>query len=120
MMRDQVGIFRTREDLESALAKVTELKERYRTVQLQDTGHVFNIDLISIFELGCMLEIAHTMVAGALAREESRGAHTRRDFPDRDDEHWLKHTLAHHGPEGPRLEYGPVTMTRWQPEVRTY
>ncbi|OGO52791.1 MAG: fumarate reductase (quinol) flavoprotein subunit [Chloroflexi bacterium RBG_16_68_14] len=120
MMRADVGIFRTGEGLESALRKVLELKERYQRVQLQDTGKVFNIDLISVLEQGFMLNIAHVMVAGALAREESRGAHTRRDFPDRDDEKWLKHTLAHCTSEGPRLEYAPVTTTRWQPEVRTY
>ncbi len=119
-MRGEVGIFRTGEGLESALGKVVELKERYQRVRLQHTGKVFNIDLISLFELGCMLDIAHTIVAGALAREESRGAHTRRDFPDRDDEKWLKHTLAFFTPEGPRLDYAPVTITRWQPEVRTY
>ena len=89
-------------------------------MRLEDAGKVFNIDLISVFELGFMMDIAHAMVAGALAREESRGAHTRRDFPERDDERWLKHTLVHHTADGPRLEYAPVTMTRWQPEVRTY
>ena len=120
MMRADVGIFRAREGLESALRKVLEIEERYQRVQLQDTGRVFNIDLISVLELGFMLDIAHAMVAGALAREESRGAHTRRDFPDRDDEKWLKHTLAYRTSEGPRLEYAPVTITRWQPEVRTY
>ena len=109
-----------RDGLASAMSKVEELKERYERVRLHDTGKVFNIDLISVFELGFMLDIAHTMVAGALAREESRGAHTRRDFPERDDERWLKHTLAFATPEGPRLDYGPVTLTRWQPEVRTY
>ena len=120
MMRAQVGIFRTGEGLEPAAQKITELKERYQRLRLQDTGKVFNLDLVSMFELGFMLDIAHTMVAGALAREESRGAHTRRDFPGRDDERWLKHTVASFTPEGPRLEYAPVTFTRWQPEVRTY
>jgi len=120
MMRADVGIFRTGERLAAALGKVAELQERYQRVRLHDTGKVFNIDLVSLFELSFMLDIAHTMVAGALAREESRGAHTRRDFPDRDDERWLKHTLAYCTPEGPRLEYAPVTIMRWQPEVRTY
>ncbi len=121
MMRDDVGIFRTKEQLESALAKVVELKERYQTVRLEDTGNVFNLDLLSIFELGGLLDIAHTMVTGALAREESRGAHTRRDFPDRDDANWIKHTIAYRREDGsPRLEYGEVTKTRWEPEVRTY
>ncbi len=120
MMREKVGIFRTREGLEEALAKIIELKRRYEAITLQHTGKVFNTDLVSYLELGCMLDVAHTMVAGALAREESRGAHTRRDFPERDDEKWLKHTLAYYTPEGPRLDYAPVTIIRWQPEVRTY
>ncbi len=120
MMREKVGIFRTRQGLEEALAKIVELKQRYAAITLQHTGKVFNTDLVSYLELGFMLDVAHTMVAGALAREESRGAHTRRDFPERDDEKWLKHTLAYYTPEGPRLDYAPVTITRWQPEVRTY
>jgi succinate dehydrogenase / fumarate reductase flavoprotein subunit len=120
MMRADVGIFRTREELERALAKAQELKQRYTRARMHDTSHVFNIDVIAMFELGFMLDIAHVMAAGALSRQESRGAHTRRDFPDRDDEKWLKHTLAYYTPEGPRLDYAPVTMTRWQPEVRTY
>ena len=120
MMRADAGIFRTREELEHGVAKVQELKQRYTRARLHDTSRVFNIDVIGMFELGFMLDIAHAMVAGALAREESRGAHTRRDFPERDDEKWLKHTLARYTPEGPRLEYAPVTITRWQPEARTY
>ena len=120
MMRADAGIFRTREELEHGLAKVQELKQRYPRAKLHDTSRVFNIDVIAMFELGYMLDIAHAMIAGALAREESRGAHTRRDFPDRDDEKWLKHTLARYTPEGPRLEYAPVTITRWQPEARSY
>ncbi|MCH8949631.1 MAG: FAD-binding protein, partial [Chloroflexi bacterium] len=121
MMREDVGIFRTKEQMESALAKVVELKERYQTVRLEDTGKVFNLDLLSIFELEGMLDVAHTMVAGALAREESRGAHTRRDFPERDDKKWMKHTISYREEDGsPRLEYGEVTMTQWEPEVRTY
>ncbi len=120
MMREKVGIFRTREALEEALETVNGLKRRYDGLRLQHAGRVFNTDLIAMLELGFMLDVAHTMVAGALARQESRGAHTRRDFPDRDDDNWMKHTLAYHTPEGPRLDYAPVTVTRWQPEVRTY
>jgi succinate dehydrogenase / fumarate reductase flavoprotein subunit len=120
MMRADAGIFRTREELERGLAKVQELKQRYPRAKMHDTSRVFNIDVIAMFELGYLLDIAHAMIAGALAREESRGAHTRRDFPDRDDEKWLKHTLARYTPEGPRLEYAPVTITRWQPEARSY
>ncbi len=121
MMREDVGIFRTREKLESAQAKIIELKGRFQNVRLEDTGKVFNLDLLSIFELGGMLDVAHTMVAGALAREESRGAHTRLDFPERNDEKWMKHTVASREEDGsPKLDYGDVTMTKWEPEVRTY
>jgi succinate dehydrogenase / fumarate reductase flavoprotein subunit len=67
-----------------------------------------------------MLEVAEVVVAGALARTESRGAHSRRDFPDRDDKNWLKHTLAYHAPDGPRLDYSPVTITKYQPAERHY
>ncbi len=121
MMREDLGIFRAREKLDSALAKIVELKGRFENVRLEDTGKVFNLDLLSIFELGGMLDVAHAMVAGALAREESRGAHTRLDFPERNDEKWLKHTVASRKEDGsPQLDYADVTMTKWEPEVRTY
>ncbi|MDP3061914.1 MAG: FAD-binding protein, partial [Chloroflexota bacterium] len=119
-MNRLVGIFRTREELAQAVDKVRELKGRYRSLGLQDKGRVFNFDLAAYLELGYMLDCAEAIAAGALARPESRGAHSRRDFPQRDDEGWLKHTLAFWTPDGPRLEYAPVNITRWQPERRTY
>ena len=119
-MNRLVGIFRTREELAQAVDKVRELKGRYRSLGLQDKGRVFNFDLAAYLELGYMLDCAEAIAAGALARQESRGAHSRRDFPQRDDEKWLKHTLAFWTPDGPRLEYAPVNITRWQPERRTY
>jgi succinate dehydrogenase / fumarate reductase flavoprotein subunit len=67
-----------------------------------------------------MLDLAEVMMTSSLERRESRGAHARRDYPERDDEGWLKHTIALHTPDGPRLEYGPVTITEWQPQVRSY
>lgn len=119
-MNANVGVFRTEEGLKEALAKVRELKERYSRVPVQNKGKVYNTDLIQALELGFMLDLAETMALGALERKESRGGHSRRDFPERDDENFLKHTLAHHTPDGPRLEYAPVATTRWQPERRAY
>jgi succinate dehydrogenase / fumarate reductase flavoprotein subunit len=119
-MNANVGVFRSEEGLKAALAKVRELKERYRRVPVQNKGNVYNTDLIQALEAGHMLDLAEVMVLGALERKESRGGHARRDFAERDDENFLKHTLARYTPEGPRLEYAPVTITRWQPERRAY
>jgi len=120
MMREKVGIFRTPDALKEALDKIRELKERYTRLNVRHTGEVYNTELLGALELGFSLDLVEAMTVGALAREESRGAHTRRDFPERDDEKWLKHTMAHWTPEGPRLDYAPVTITRWQPERRVY
>jgi succinate dehydrogenase / fumarate reductase flavoprotein subunit len=85
-----------------------------------DKGWVYNTDLIQAVETGFMLDAAEVATAGALARQESRGGHARRDFTQRDDANWLKHTLATHTPAGPRLEYSPVAITLWQPVERKY
>ena len=98
-----------------ALAAVRALKARAARVRLDDRGQVFNTDLITALELGSLVELAETVVAGALAREESRGAHYRADFPKRDDANWLKHTLCYYTASGPRLAYTPVTITRFPP-----
>ena len=89
--------------------------------RLDDRSQTFNTELVSALELEYLLDSAETIVHSALAREESRGAHARTDFPNRDDERYLAHTLAYRQPEGPpRLEYRPVTITQWQPQVRSY
>jgi succinate dehydrogenase/fumarate reductase flavoprotein subunit len=119
-MNSGVGVFRDKEGIAAALAKVRELKERWKTVPVGNKGGVFNMELLSVIELGFMLDLAEVIALGALNREESRGAHSRRDFPERDDQSWLKHTLAYHAADGPKLDYGPVTITRWQPERRVY
>jgi succinate dehydrogenase / fumarate reductase flavoprotein subunit len=119
-MNANVGVFRTKEGLEETLAKVRELKERYKRVPVQNKGKVYNTDLIQTLELGFMLDLAEPMTLGALERKESRGGHSRRDFPERDDQNFLKHTLARYTPDGPRLEYAPVNVSRWQPERRAY
>ena len=115
-----VGIFRDGQGLTAAGEKIREIKERFQRVSVSDKGKVYNTELFGVFELGFILDLAEAMSLGALQRQESRGGHSRRDFPERDDENWLKHTLAHATPEGPRLDYVPPTITRWQPERRVY
>jgi succinate dehydrogenase / fumarate reductase flavoprotein subunit len=116
VMSLNMGLFRNRDTIRRAVQRIAELKARGQQVALHDRGRVFNTDLIQALELQCLLEIAETMVAGALGREESRGAHYRSDFPARDDGKWLKHTLAYRTPEGARLSYAPVTITRFPPK----
>jgi succinate dehydrogenase flavoprotein subunit len=119
-MLDNVGIFRTREGLEKADRDVRGLKELYRRVSIDDGGRIFNTELVQVLELGCMLDLAHTIAAGAFVREESRGSHYRLDFPKRDDGTWLKHTIAHFTRDGPRLEYEDVRITGYRPGGREY
>jgi succinate dehydrogenase / fumarate reductase flavoprotein subunit len=123
-MYDKAGIFRTGEKLEECKAAVEELRERYAGgagIVIQDKSRTFNNDLTQAIELGAMLEMADCLVTGAIARTESRGAHSRLDYPDRDDENWLRHTLAiHDGDGGVTLDYRPVTITEYEPAVRTY
>ena len=116
IMSLNLGIFRTQQSMTDALKEIRALRFRAEAVQLQDKGKIFNTDLIQAFELSCLVEIAETIVAGALAREESRGAHYRSDFPKRDDGKWLKHTRATKTPDGPQLSYAPVTVTRFPPK----
>jgi succinate dehydrogenase / fumarate reductase flavoprotein subunit len=121
VMMDKASVFRTGPGLTEALEAIRGLKERYTEVAIQDKGTCFNRDLLDVIELGYMLDLAEVVTLGALKREESRGAHFREDFPDRDDDRWLVHTLAHHVSGGPpRLSYKPVTVTRFQPKERTY
>ena len=111
-----LGLFRTKESMAEAADVVRKLRSRAAHVMLHDHGRVFNSDLIQALELDALLDVAETIVAGALAREESRGAHYRSDFPARDDVHWLKHTVAHRTPDGARLSHAPVTITRFPPQ----
>jgi succinate dehydrogenase/fumarate reductase flavoprotein subunit len=120
IMAKGAGVFRTRENLLEAEKGIQQLKARYQDIVLQDKGTVFNTELIAALELGSLLDLAEVIVKGAFAREESRGAHFRKDFPKRNDEQWLKHTLAYYREEGPRLEYAPVNITRYPPKERTY
>jgi succinate dehydrogenase / fumarate reductase flavoprotein subunit len=119
-MYDDAGVFRNQERLERCLTAIGDLRERGRDVVVDDTGDRFNTDLVSVLELESMLEMADCLVTGALARQESRGAHTRLDHPERDDERWMRHTLAWCDGGRVRLDYKPVTVTRFQPMARSY
>lgn len=116
ILSQNLGIFRTKESLTKAQEQIRNLELQAERVFIQDRGKIFNTDLIQALELGSLIEVAETIVAGAIAREESRGAHYRSDFPQRDDTNWLKHTLAHKSPQGPRLSHTPVTITRFPPK----
>ncbi len=119
-MDSKVPVFRTGEDLRSALATILEIKERFQNAPVVDKGRVYNTNLFHAMELENLLDLAEVSVTGAIAREESRGAHARRDFETRNDEDWLKHTLAWQTESGPRLEYKPVTINTWKPVERKY
>ncbi|MBU2009371.1 MAG: FAD-binding protein [Chloroflexi bacterium] len=119
-MWEGVGIFREKEGLEGAVARLQELGERARRLRPAHGGQFFNQDLLRCWELPGQLLVAEAIAGGALRREESRGSHFRLDFPQRDDARFLHHTLAHLTPEGPRFEPRDVAITRWPPEVRKY
>ncbi len=119
-MTDKIGIFREDKPMREALATIQELRVRFRHVGVDAKNRKFNLDLLRTIELGGMLDAAESMAAGAVARKESRGAHSRLDFKTRDDVNWMKHTLTYFTPDGARLDYEPVTKTKWEPEERKY
>jgi succinate dehydrogenase / fumarate reductase flavoprotein subunit len=121
MMDDYVGVFRKGEELAKALVVVRELRQRSLQAPVPDQGTIYNSNLFHALELENLIDLAEVTIVGAIARKESRGAHARRDFPNRDDENWHKHTLAWRQPDGsPRLDYKPVTITTWKPVERKY
>jgi len=119
-MESGCGIYRERATLEATCQTLRALRERFGRIGLADHDAVFNTEVIAALELDCMLDVAEAIANSALMREESRGAHTRTDFPKRDDPRFLRHSLAYHTPTGPRIDYLPVTITRWPPEERKY
>ena len=105
----------------TALNDVRALKERYKNVSVQDKGKRYNTDLLEAVELGFLLDLAEVLVVSALNRRETRGGHAREDYPVRDDENFMRHTMAYLGKDGQvHLDYKPVTITRYQPMERKY
>ena len=119
-MEAGVGIYRSEDSLRPTCEKIRELKERYRQIQLADHSLTFNTELTTALELGYMLDVAEALAHSALARTESRGSHQRTDHPQRDDEGFLKHSLAYQTDGDPRIEYQDVVITRWPPGERVY
>jgi fumarate reductase flavoprotein subunit len=120
-MEAGAGIYRTRVSLAEAADKIAEMQERYRTISMEDHSLAFNTQLIAALELGFLLDVAETILQCALQREESRGAHQRIDFPERDDTKFLAHSMVSRGKNGrPEVSYLPVTITRWPPGKRVY
>ena len=119
-MQKNCGIFRSKGPLQEQLLIIGKLQDRFSRVRLSDKGKRCNTELVELLELRSLLDFTELIVRGALAREESRGAHYRTDYPKRDDAHWLKHSLARKGPEGPVFDYTPVRITRYQPKERKY
>ena len=120
VMFDHVGVFRTEEGMAQALEKVRELQERLKNVNSTDLGSTFNTELIDIWELGNLLDLAEVTAVSALARKESRGAHAQEDYPKRDDTNWMKHTLAWIKDGEVELSYKPVVITKYEPKERVY
>ncbi len=120
-LNEYVAVFRDADGLEKALEVVRRLKEEEPKANIDDRGKIFNQDVIGAIELGYMLDVAETIVVASQERKESRGAQFRTDFPERNDEEWLKHIdVEANGLDAPKVSYSPVTITRWQPVERTY
>jgi fumarate reductase flavoprotein subunit len=120
-MEKNCGLYRTEEGLQEAVAKIVELRQRYNKVVLHDKSNVFNTDLFQVLELGSMLDCASALTVGALARKESRGAHQRLDFVERDDKNFLRHSMAYYqGQDTARIDYLDVVITKSPPGVRDY
>jgi succinate dehydrogenase / fumarate reductase, flavoprotein subunit len=119
-MNEYVAVFRDAEGLAKAHEIIGRLKEEAPKASIDDRGNVFNQDVIGAIELGYMLDVAETIVTAAEERKESRGAHTRTDFPGRNDDEWLKHIDVSLNGDGPEISYSAVTITRWEPQERTY
>ncbi len=120
VMDKSVYVFRDEPGLTDAVRQVRELKQAFRGVKVTDGGRVFNYNMQDILEVGIMLELAEVVAQGALNRRESRGGHSRTDFPNRDDKNWLKHTLAMRTADGPAFSFAPVNITMWKPVERKY
>ena len=121
IMEESAGIYRTETVLKEAAGKLKRLQERVQDLSLDDNSYTFNTELTAALELSYMLDVGQTIVQSALERRESRGSHQRTDYPERDDERFLAHSLAHRAEDGsPRIEYRAVTITRWPPGQRVY
>ena len=119
-MDEHLAVFRDEEGMQQAVKKIRALQVQHQRLPIRHKGRVYNTDLVFHLELGYMLDIAEAVALSALGRKESRGAHSRKDIPERNDDEWLKHTLAVRSGGGPVIDYLPVTITKWEPQARVY
>jgi succinate dehydrogenase / fumarate reductase flavoprotein subunit len=120
LMMENCSVYRTEEGLRKALDQIEELRERYRNVAVENRGKRYNTDLLEAMELESLLTLAQVTLLSAMARQESRGSHSREDFPERNDADWLKHTLVQQTGGEQRIYYKPVRVTRFEPKPRVY
>jgi succinate dehydrogenase / fumarate reductase flavoprotein subunit len=120
MMDKHMGVYRSGDLMDEGMQKVKEFRLRFANIHVKDPGRFYNTNLFHVLELENLIDLAEAMIIGAQARTESRGAHSRRDFTERDDENWLRHTLVWKKGEGLELDYKPVTITKWKPVERKY
>jgi succinate dehydrogenase / fumarate reductase flavoprotein subunit len=119
-MDRNVGIFRVEAEMLQAQADIRKLRQRFLNIRAVSSDKRYNADLVWFLEIEGNLDVAEAIITGALSRKESRGSHSRPDFPKRDDANFLKHTIARHSPEGAKISYAPVTIMKYQPEERKY
>jgi succinate dehydrogenase / fumarate reductase flavoprotein subunit len=119
-MMEKVGIYRNEKEMQAAVDEIQDLRRRYLSVRVQDTGRRFNTDLLELIELGNLLDLSLITAASALNRQESRGGHSREDFPERDDDNWLKHTLARLEENEVKIDDKAVDTSIWEPKPRSY
>jgi succinate dehydrogenase / fumarate reductase flavoprotein subunit len=120
LMDKHAGVYRTGESMKEGLAKIAELKQRFRQITIQDKSRIYNTNLIQALETENMLDLAEVLLIAGLARQESRGAHSRTDFPKRDDATFLAHSMITYTGGPPKVAYKPVTITTWKPVERKY
>ena len=119
-MDENAWLYRNEKGLKKGLVEIKELKERFKDVDVEDSGKTFNTGLIAALQLDYLLELAEVLLTCAILRKESRGAHARTDYPKKNDDEWLVHSIAHRTKEGHKVEYLPVTITKWKPVERKY
>jgi succinate dehydrogenase / fumarate reductase flavoprotein subunit len=120
LMMENVGIYRTEKNMAKTKSALKELRQVYKQIRANDPSQAFNIQVLEVQELGHLLDLAYMVATCAHNRQESRGAHAREDYPERDDRNWLKHTLVWLEGEEVRLDYKKVDISRWEPKPRKY
>jgi succinate dehydrogenase / fumarate reductase flavoprotein subunit len=119
-MMEKIGIYRNEKAMTEAVDKIIALREEYDTLSIGDTNKAFNTELLELIELKNLLDLSLITAESARNRKESRGAHSRKDFPDRNDDEWLKHTMVFMKEDRVEIDYTSVDLSRWKPKPRVY